>query len=481
MNDYHDISFLYQSFCSVPAEQHWYILTIHSKPEEYKKLKRILFPPRICEDEIKYREALLYLYLWNLLFYNKYPYNEDYLWKNSEHKRLIVSSLYKLMESNPSQEINKIFSDICANWQEINQEYDAFKSTQLFAFNSTTQKNVEGAYIHRESELSPKVDAIIRKEKEDKINFPNSIVVEVEGLKIKFGPSKSGWGVDFTNKSNINDWFAKRIVFPILHKVQENSKYTFSVTLYSLPMENIEYNIKQAFSIACNKIESECENKEKVCGNYSSEPKQTTSTHRDTLELIEAVQKKIISSVVQNLQNIEQRKKSVTDYSLFRNREGQLWKVGDLYDTGDKKGIVFWVNAIGTHGKIVSLDQAYMQWCTPVAQKKWKFLKGSSIEDGIKNTHQVLEGVLKDQYPAFLWCKTHGPDWYLPSLNEMKEIHNDCVINALKVHGIHTPSLKNHWTSTEINSRFAYMISKANGQEKSAKEASALVRAVCEF
>ena len=154
----------------------------------------------------------------------------------------------------------------------------------------------------------------------------------------------------------------------------------------------------------------------------------------------------------------------------------------DFYDTEDKKGIVFWVNDIGTHGKILSLDQAYVQWCTPKAQKTWKSIKGSSKEDGIKNTHQVLDGVLKDQYPAFLWCKTPGPDWYFPSLNEMEEVlHNDCVINALKKHGIHTPSLKNHWTSTEINSRYAYMISKTNGQEKSAKELSALVRAVCEF
>ena len=72
MNDYNDIAQLYKAYCSVPAEQYWYILTLHSRPEEYKKLRRILFPPKISEDEIKRREALLYLYLWDLLFYNKY-------------------------------------------------------------------------------------------------------------------------------------------------------------------------------------------------------------------------------------------------------------------------------------------------------------------------------------------------------------------------------------------------------------------------
>ena len=87
MNDYHDIAQLYKAYCSVPADQYWYILTLHSRPEEYKKLRRILFPPKISEDEIKRREALLYLYLWDLLFYNKYPYNEEYLWRDANHKK----------------------------------------------------------------------------------------------------------------------------------------------------------------------------------------------------------------------------------------------------------------------------------------------------------------------------------------------------------------------------------------------------------
>lgn len=449
MEDYHDISQLYQSYCSIPAKQYWYILTLHSKPEEYKKLKKNLFPSKISEKEIISRESLLYLYIWNILFFNKYPYQENYLWRNSEHKNIVLSSLYDLLHNNSYRELVNIFDNICSNWPEIRDAYTAVEGSKKLVPNSNTEKIDDNSANNQENDSSKSTEAIVQKELNniyDKTNFPSSIIVNVDGLKIEFGPSKSGWGIDFKNKSDLNDWIVTRTIFPLLHKIQENSKYTFSATLYSISKDNnIEYNVNKAFGIACYQIEKEAK---KGLDNVFN-------THANSIT------------------------NSIKRGFTLSTRQ---WKIGDLYNAEDKKGIVFCVDETGRHGKIVSLNQAYLQWCTPAAQKKWASLRGSSKEDGFKNTHRILDSVIIDQYPAFLWCKSHGPDWYLPSLNEMKEIlHNDCVINALKIHGIHTPSLKNHWTSTEVNSRFAYMLSRKDDLEKSAKEVQALVRAICLF
>ena len=56
----------------------------------------------------------------------------------------------------------------------------------------------------------------------------------------------------------------------------------------------------------------------------------------------------------------------------------RTWKVGDYYNVDGKEGVVFWVDETGKHGKIVSLDQADMQWCTQDEYKKQL--------PGIKNT-----------------------------------------------------------------------------------------------
>ena len=57
-----------------------------------------------------------------------------------------------------------------------------------------------------------------------------------------------------------------------------------------------------------------------------------------------------------------------------------------------------------------------------------------------------------DQYPAFVWCRNKGDDWYLPAVYELEAIYkNKSVINStLAEHGGTALSDDGwYWSSTE--------------------------------
>jgi hypothetical protein len=104
--------------------------------------------------------------------------------------------------------------------------------------------------------------------------------------------------------------------------------------------------------------------------------------------------------------------------------EDRTYRVGDYYDDGTKQGIVFEVSEDGKHGKIVSLDRGYLQWCTEKQCAKDIVVGAKSMEDGKENTDVVMQRSDAAEYPAFQWCRDHGEDWYLPSFNELKTIRD---------------------------------------------------------
>lgn len=136
----------------------------------------------------------------------------------------------------------------------------------------------------------------------------------------------------------------------------------------------------------------------------------------------------------------------------------KIYKVGDFYSVNGKEGVVFEISDAGLHGKIVSLDQTELQWCTE-EQCSLKIAVGASrLSDGKYNTDMVMSRADRSQYPAFVWCRSKGPDWYLPSLNELRKLllNNslcDKVNATLKKHG--KTQLYNNgygdwfWSSTE--------------------------------
>lgn len=169
-----------------------------------------------------------------------------------------------------------------------------------------------------------------------------------------------------------------------------------------------------------------------------------------------------------------------------KNDVKTIWKIGDHYSINNHSGIVFWVDATGEHGKIVSIDQACLPWSTPGAIKKCRILHGSSSDDGKKNTLSVVKhrsyGVEEDLYPALYWCMGHGTGWYMPALNEVKLfLTASSVIKALKRYGGKL-SKDAYWSSTEVNSELAYTCSGDKGaQDEASKDIASLVRAVYAF
>ena len=101
-------------------------------------------------------------------------------------------------------------------------------------------------------------------------------------------------------------------------------------------------------------------------------------------------------------------------------------RVGDFYDDGEKKGVVFWVDESGRYAKIISLDQAKLQWCT-YAEEGNKVVTGAVDEhDGMQN-QKVISKITgwQTRYPAFAWCAGRGAGWYLPAAEELAQ----CVVD----------------------------------------------------
>ena len=113
----------------------------------------------------------------------------------------------------------------------------------------------------------------------------------------------------------------------------------------------------------------------------------------------------------------------------------RTWKVGDYYDVGGKKGVVFWVDETGKHGKIVSMDQAELQWCTVDEYNKKLTGIATDSSNGLNNLRSIMKiAAWKDKYPAFAWCADHGDGWYLPAIEELKELLLNDAVHA-KVNG----------------------------------------------
>jgi len=126
------------------------------------------------------------------------------------------------------------------------------------------------------------------------------------------------------------------------------------------------------------------------------------------------------------------------------------YKVGDYYNVNGKQGVVFEVSDGGRHGRIVSLDETVAQWCTYEQYKKGIKLGLINKSDGKANTDKVMQRSDSYQYPAFVWCRKKGADWYLPAKDELMTIYNNkSKINSTLAE--YNAELKRsfYWSSTE--------------------------------
>ena len=142
------------------------------------------------------------------------------------------------------------------------------------------------------------------------------------------------------------------------------------------------------------------------------------------------------------------------------------YQVGDYYDDGVKQGVVFEVDGLGFHGKIVSLDEAELPWCSKEEYDR-DIETGATDKDDGRNNQVCIEKIAdwRTKYPAFAWCANQGEGWYLPALNELKVICRvkdkvDGTLEKMSRDKIQDPG---HWSSTEDDEFCAWFVNMTNG------------------
>lgn len=109
--------------------------------------------------------------------------------------------------------------------------------------------------------------------------------------------------------------------------------------------------------------------------------------------------------------------------------------IGDTIVLGDHKGIVFYLDDSGEHGKIVSADCDIRQWCSSDEYLLHRDT-GAVFDNGRKNLEIIKK--IPDWgtgYPAFMWCAKKGKEWYLPTIDDYRSIDKQRTILAKKICG----------------------------------------------
>ena len=162
---------------------------------------------------------------------------------------------------------------------------------------------------------------------------------------------------------------------------------------------------------------------------------------------------------------------------------GRSYKVGDYYNENGKEGVVFWVDATGRHGKIVSLDEAKLPWCTEVQYRRIISVGAESSTEGKLNTDIVMARADREEYPAFMWCREKGADWYLPAHKELVELSKVKTIVSETMRSKGGKNMSDfHWSSSEDNKFCAWGVPMFDGYPNyDTKLNSYYVRAVSAF
>ncbi len=167
----------------------------------------------------------------------------------------------------------------------------------------------------------------------------------------------------------------------------------------------------------------------------------------------------------------------------------RTYKVGDYYNENGKQGVVFEVTDNGRHGKIVSLDETITQWDSRVeVNDDYEYINGTktganSYSNGKANTDKVMQRDDSYQYPAFVWCRNKGADWYLPAMEELEAISNNKskIDFTLAKYGTELNGISS-WSSTEYNKFCACSVRMTDGYTfDGSKSFDDYVRAVSAF
>jgi hypothetical protein len=200
------------------------------------------------------------------------------------------------------------------------------------------------------------------------------------------------------------------------------------------------------------------------------------------------------------------------EYQYLYPPVSKTYALGDYFDEGGVKGIVFSVQDEGRHGLIVSLSELSASlgnkafWLRYVGHDtEWNFLThAQDMDDGWNNKLKIEDcmsqtGLTWDNFPAFRWCSELGNGWYMPSYNELLKLfmcfnagqeygsnfEAQKVFNALLRKAGGKPFSDEYYrSSTEYNLYYAYGINFSGWEKDSnllTKRGNARVRAIHKF
>lgn len=156
----------------------------------------------------------------------------------------------------------------------------------------------------------------------------------------------------------------------------------------------------------------------------------------------------------------------------------KTYNLGDYYESGAVKGVVYYVNSTGEHGRIVSLEEWEAQWqidhgFAVEAQTIFQMDAGTGYYNW-----QFITGVpdWKSRFPAFACCNRLNSasviGWYLPTLRDLEQLYaafngdasesvnqgnRDLFNQVLTGHGGTALSGSIYWSSTEMGPQHTYV------------------------
>lgn len=160
---------------------------------------------------------------------------------------------------------------------------------------------------------------------------------------------------------------------------------------------------------------------------------------------------------------IEKRKaERIENDAAYRHSLG-IYRVGDIYDADGKRGVVFEIDSMGNHGKIVALYETKCRWDVHT-KIVWPEYFGTatgadSESDGMYNFRKVtVQDRWLEKYPAFAFCAEQGDGWYLPAYKEMCRLDSESdrlnpVLDSLNGDPLRGAS---YWTSSESSGATAW-------------------------
>lgn len=178
----------------------------------------------------------------------------------------------------------------------------------------------------------------------------------------------------------------------------------------------------------------------------------------------------IASSQIADINStISVKKEKITHSQYFKR-----YKLGDNIIINGVEGRVFEVDSTGLHGIAVSMVETVQRWC--VKNDIDLIINTNNKNNGAENMRIIQNLPLwEKRFPAFAWCKSLGPEWYLPSISEVESFIRKgfCGLNY---------NIERYWSSTEENAETAWYYYVYGGYPYvGGKSKNRYVRAVAQF